>query len=238
MEYNNSKEKEVFVDIESGVASGGADTRTCPHSGKKRGKKLLNKLTSGVLGINGSTKDEPSSNLGGLDKDSHEPVELLIHKGPGDQESHELLPLIEKKHEKKRWKNGKSKKAANKPPLPPKGPSLDAADMKLVRDISLHATKRRERIERMKALKKRKAAKESSPSSTGTMSAMIITILFFLVIIFQGLGSMKSSTETSLGAHEPGVETKSLISVEFYNHTYSTNRSPVQDSGPLDRMVG
>ncbi|CAA3015176.1 Hypothetical predicted protein [Olea europaea subsp. europaea] len=75
-------------------------------------------------------------------------------------------------------------------------------------------------------------------ASESTISAMIITILFFLVIIFQGLGSTRSLTETSLGAHEPGIETKSLISVEFYNHTYSTNRSPVQDSGPLDRIVG
>lgn len=222
MEYNSSEEKEVVVDIESGGASGVADTRTGPQLGKKQGKKLLNKLTSGVLGLNGSTKDEPSSNLRRLVKDSYEPVQLLIDRGPGDQQNHELLPLIEKTHEKERPKNGKSKKAAAKPPRPPKGPSLYAADMKLVRDISEHATKKHERIERMKALKKRKAAKKSSPSSTSTISAMIITILFFLVIIFQGLGSTKSLTETSLVAHEPGIDTKSLISVEFYNHTFST----------------
>ncbi|KAL2508562.1 uncharacterized protein Fot_32209 [Forsythia ovata] len=223
MEYNNSKEKEV-VDIESGGASGGANTGTRPNTGKKRGKKLLNKLTSGVLGLNGSTKLDPSidsdSNPGGLIKESHEPLELLIDKGICGQESQELLPLIEKKHEKERRKTGKSKKAA-KPPRPPKGPSLDAADMKLVREISEHATKKRERIERMKALKKMKAAKKSSPSSTSTIYAMIVTILFFLVIFFQGLGSRKSLTETSPGAPEPASETKSLISVEYYNRTFS-----------------
>lgn len=216
MEYNNSKEKEVVVDIDCGGASGGADTRTGPNSGRKRRKKLLNKITSGVLGLNGSTKDEASSNPGGLVKDFHEAVELLIDKGPDDRQSHELLPLIEKKHEKERRKTGKSKKAAAKPPRPPKGPSLDAADMKFVREISEHATKKRERIEQMKALKKMKAAKKSSPSSTTTISAMIVTILFFLVIIFQGLSSNKSLTETSLGTPEPAIETESLISVEFY----------------------
>ncbi|CAA2959910.1 lysine-specific demethylase PHF2-like [Olea europaea subsp. europaea] len=225
MEYNNSKEKEVVVDIDSVSASGGADTRTGPNLGRKRGKKLLNKLTSGVLGLNRSTKDEASSNPRGLGKDSHEAVELLIDKGPGDRQIHELLSLIEKKHEKERWKTGKSKKAAAKPPRPPKGPSLDAADMKLVREISEHATKKRERIDPMKALKM-KAAKKSSPSSTTTISAMIITILFFLVMIFQGLGSKKSLIETSLGAPEQAIETEGLISVEFYK---SREQVPLQD---------
>ncbi|CAA3027495.1 uncharacterized protein LOC111407698 [Olea europaea var. sylvestris] len=226
MEYNNSKEKEVVVDIDSGGASGGVDTRTGPNSGRKQGKKLLNKLTSGVLGLNGTTKDETSSNPRGLVKGSHEAVELLIDKGSGDRQIHELLPLIEKKHEKERWKNGKSKKAAAKPPRPPKGPSLDAADMKLVREISEHATKKREIIEQMKSLKKMKAANKSSPSSLTTISAMIITILFFLVMIFQGLGSKKSLTGTSLGAPEPAIETESLISVEFYK---SREQVPLQD---------
>lgn len=79
--------------------------------------------------------------------------------------------------------------SAKKPPRPPRGLSLDAADQKLIKEISELAMIKRARIERMKALKKMKAAKavsSASASSSGNFIAMMFTILFCVVILFQG----------------------------------------------------
>lgn len=72
----------------------------------------------------------------------------------------------------------------SKPPRPPRGPSLDAADMMLVKEISELAILKRKRIERMKTLRKVKREKPSSINSS--LFAMVVTILFLVVIIFQG----------------------------------------------------
>ncbi|KAG8389583.1 hypothetical protein BUALT_Bualt02G0244200 [Buddleja alternifolia] len=219
MEYRNSKEKEVIVDIESGETNLGADTKNDPNSGNKWGKKSLNKLVSRVLGLNGPSNIESDVISGGSIACSHEMTELTVDNNPGGH----LLPLIDKDHEKERRKTGKAKK----PPRPPKGPSLDAADMRLVKEISKTAMKKRERIERMKALKKMKAARMSSPSSSsssssgGTISAMIITVLFFLVIIFQGFGSSSSSKLIIAGAPQPAPETTGLTPLQFYETVLS-----------------
>ncbi|XVF66083.1 hypothetical protein PTKIN_Ptkin10aG0005700 [Pterospermum kingtungense] len=71
-----------------------------------------------------------------------------------------------------------------KPPRPPRAPSLDAADQKLIREIAELARLKRARIERMKALKKMKAAKATSSNSN--IFAMVFTVIFCLVIMFQG----------------------------------------------------
>jgi hypothetical protein len=82
----------------------------------------------------------------------------------------------------------KLKKNARKPPKPPRPPKgaliLDAADRKLVRELAELAMRKRARVERIKALKKMKAAKALSLNSG--LSAMVITLIFFLVITFQG----------------------------------------------------
>ena len=87
---------------------------------------------------------------------------------------------IEGKHKK-----GSNKKAS-KPPRPPRAPLLDAADHKLIRELTELAMLKRARIERLKALKKMRAAKSSSPSSSSSILAMVFTLVFCIVIIFQG----------------------------------------------------
>uniref|UniRef100_A0A7N0VHX3 Uncharacterized protein n=1 Tax=Kalanchoe fedtschenkoi TaxID=63787 RepID=A0A7N0VHX3_KALFE len=57
--------------------------------------------------------------------------------------------------------------------------------MKFVREVSELAMMKRARIERMKILKQKKADKRSS--SLGNILAMLITLIFCFVIIFQGL---------------------------------------------------
>ncbi|KAL6535671.1 hypothetical protein OROMI_027045 [Orobanche minor] len=104
-----------------------------------------------------------------------------------------------------------SAKKPPKPPRPSRGFSLDAADRKLVKEISELTLIKRARIERMKALRKIKAAKASSgsTSSSGNLIAMVFTILFFVVIIFQGCHPTSNSssdgvvgTQTRKGATE------------------------------------
>ncbi|CAI9774268.1 unnamed protein product [Fraxinus pennsylvanica] len=238
MEYNNLKEKGIVVDIESGGTSSDDDTGSDSVLGKKQAKELLKKIGSSSLGFNGSSEVEASLKskavLGEPGEESHESVRLLIEKSPGGLQNQDLMPVVEKRHEKERSKIGKSKKAS-KPPRPPKGPTLDAVDMRLVKEISVLATKKRERIERMKALKKMKAAKSSSssPSSCSTIPAMILTILFCLVIIFQGLGSRNSSPVIFPGAPEPAMMNKGLISVEFHSNGLSNYDSVPNSYSPV-----
>lgn len=90
--------------------------------------------------------------------------------------------------------------SAKKPPRPPKALSLGAADQKLINEIAELAMIRRARIERMKAMKKAKVSKASA--STGNILAMIFSIIFCLVIIFQGACHGRSSGVRFLGSPE------------------------------------
>lgn len=100
----------------------------------------------------------------------------------------ELSPEIVKNNKREKRKTTSAKKPC-KPPRPPRGVSLDAADQKLIKEIAELAMIKRARIERMKALKKMKAAKASSASasSSGNLIAMLFTVIFCLVVIFQGI---------------------------------------------------
>lgn len=96
----------------------------------------------------------------------------------------ESVGVLEPKKVKDKRKSTSSKKPP-KPPRPPRGLSLDAADQKLIKEISDLAMLKRARVERMKALKKMKAAKTSTSNSN--LYATLITVLFCLVIVFQGI---------------------------------------------------
>ncbi|CAA0824923.1 Unknown protein [Striga hermonthica] len=182
---------EVMVDIESGEARNESHTKTDSNSGSKLGKKTLNKLVGGVLGFKGLAESVgPTTNPDGICryKVDHDPIQVPAPK----------VEIENRKAEKF--------KKAPKPPRPPGNPSLNAADIRLIKEISKIATKKRERFERIKAFKKMKAARLplsssslssslSFSSSCSTISAMVVTILFFLPLIFQGLGGSTSSNE-------------------------------------------
>jgi hypothetical protein len=79
------------------------------------------------------------------------------------------------------------KKRSKKPPRPPRPPThlpLDVSDQKLLNELNELALLKRARIERMKALKKMKNAKHSS---TSNFCPMIVTVIFCLVILWQGI---------------------------------------------------
>ncbi|XP_047314568.1 uncharacterized protein LOC124918465 isoform X1 [Impatiens glandulifera] len=161
-----------------------------------------------------------------------------IHlKKLGDEEEEE-----EEKMKKKNKEKRKSMSSANynKPPRrPPRYPktalSLDAADQRLIKEISRIAMIKHARDERMKALKKMKAAKASSSSSTGNLFAMITTLLFCLVLIFQGMSSSKRLTINIQSPHPSWAAENHIVSVNDPSNTSSTT-SNATPSGSLDSL--
>ncbi|XP_041989539.1 uncharacterized protein LOC121791663 isoform X1 [Salvia splendens] len=236
------KEKEFVIDIENGDANGSKDS----SSDSTWGKKILKRIGSGILNLNGSVDDEAGvkSDVGTEEELDKETTKLLSDKARGGEEGEGVVPPVERDNErggegrappveKERRKGGKAKKAA-KPPRPPKGPTLDAADMRLLKEISRLAIKKRERMEHLKALKKNKSPKLSSPSSSSssssacssaaTISAMFVTIFFFLVLILRGLNASTSSTLIITGAPQPQPppQMRGLLPVQFYK-TFKSN---------------
>ena len=117
-----------------------------------------------------------------------EDVELLIDKNSEGKEGQQKAFVDRKDVEEKHIK--KNLRKPPKPPRPPRSLSLDASDQKLMKEITELAMRKRARIERHKALKKMRAAKTSSWSSS--LSAMVITIVFCLIIIYQGILAFRS----------------------------------------------
>ncbi|KAG6431349.1 hypothetical protein SASPL_109428 [Salvia splendens] len=98
------------------------------------------------------------------------------------------------------------KKKSSKPPRPPRGLSLDAADQKLIRELSELAMIKRAKIERTKVLKKMRAAKassSSSASSSGNLMALLFTFIFFAVVVLQGCHSsgVAHSSNSAIATH-------------------------------------
>ncbi|PSS28874.1 Pectate lyase 19 precursor [Actinidia chinensis var. chinensis] len=180
MDNIDSRSSDLDVDLESGGTTSEEDGIRDPSSYEKHVNKLLGRSWNGLVGPirggDGSGSNEKVLNPGDV---LVENVEIVSNKlGP------EMLNLVDKKMVKDKRKKTSST-VPSKPPRPPRGPSLDAADIKLVREFSELAALKRKRVERMKSLRKRKVEKASSCNSS--LFAMVVTILFCLVIIFQGL---------------------------------------------------
>lgn len=171
------RERDLAVDLESGGTTSDEDGPRDVVPGITKAKKLLGRVWKGEGALNSANHSELNSfdafvdHLGLLATDKKLGGEEKVGK--------------DVKREAPRKKSGKK---PPKPPRPPKSPSLDAADKKLVKEINELAMLKRARMERMKALKKMKAAKAaSSGSSISNLCAMVITILFCLIIILQGI---------------------------------------------------
>lgn len=229
MDHSASEER----DIESGGTGSEDELQSNFFLGNKRAKHMLGKLRSGFLGYNRYVKGECSSNTySKLDtcEDSYDNIDLVVDK---DLE-HSIEPLLEKKHMNGKRKNSIGK--SSKPPRPPKGPTLNVSDLKLVMEFSELAKKKRARIKRIKALRKMKAetASSSSPSASsssfsGSLAAMVVTLLFFVVILFQGILARHGSSTSLPGSPESATVAHGLISVSFFNST-SVSESIAQSS--------
>ncbi|XWS57419.1 hypothetical protein CRYUN_Cryun09bG0172600 [Craigia yunnanensis] len=167
MDKIDSRESDLIVDLECG------DTTSDEDEIKEHRLRHLPTQNESVL-INTISKNSFISEEG---------VKMI---NVGDNVRVETVPGRDSM-EKKKLGEKKTKRGSKKPPKPPRppgGPSLNEADIKLVREICQLSRLRRARYERIKTLKKMRADKASS--SKTNVFAMIITILFICVIIFQG----------------------------------------------------
>lgn len=183
-------------DLESGGTGSEDELSSESISSNKPERNVFGRLRSDFLGFEGYGKNGCSlstyNKSGNSSEVSHGNKDLLIDKDP--EQGIEPPPLLDK-HIKEKRKN--SIRMASKPPRPPKGPTLDILDLKLVTEISELSMKRRARIKRIKALKKMKAKMEtSSPSSslTCSLAVMVATLLFLIVIFFQGINVISWSS--------------------------------------------
>ncbi|CAK9187325.1 unnamed protein product [Ilex paraguariensis] len=183
MAHVDSSGSDLDIDLESGGTTSEEDVvRKDRDLSGEDANKLLGRVCNGFMGLEGSIR-----NVDGLisyDKMLNTD-EISIHSTEilSDKIGEQVINSVDKKKGNVKQKNPIFKKPP-KPPRPPRGLPLDAADIKLVKEISELAMLKRRRIERMKALKKMKAQKGTSFNSN--LFAMAITILFCLIIFFQG----------------------------------------------------
>ncbi|KAH9626862.1 hypothetical protein KSS87_002262 [Heliosperma pusillum] len=180
--------REFLVDLECG----GTITSEEEGSGEsgdtisscRRGRKTLVSRATSCNGVMSSESDTDSGDdlLNTKSNAGCGQIELVVDKCSGNEETEDVVAVLEKRSPGEPRKKQKMKKPS-KPPRPPKGPLLNASDLKLVKELSEIAARKRARIERMKALRKMKQTKR--PTYSSSLTALIITLLFFIVIIFQ-----------------------------------------------------
>ncbi|XP_044502460.1 uncharacterized protein LOC123223368 [Mangifera indica] len=203
MDHLASKERHLEADPESAEISE-ADRTKDTVSANRQTNRIISWIWTGQFSSDASVH----GNCGNLYCNSSkfgeavgENAELMMDKN-SEEEGNKKVGNSEKKCMEGKCKKTNSKMSP-KPPRPPKGPTLDAADQMLVREIAEIAARKHARIERVKALKKMKAAKASASNST--LLGMIITLVFCIIIVFQGLCSRNSSSLSVLGSPAPAV---------------------------------
>ncbi|KAK6260356.1 hypothetical protein QQP08_000435 [Theobroma cacao] len=239
MDHLFSRERDVEVDLESGGTTS-EDERIQDHvSSNSQAKRTFSRVWSDVLSFDRIGKGEcsinscsSSSSFGGVEGEN---MEFLVDKNSEGEESRDLVALAEKNFAEEKCKKTNSRKPP-KPPRPPKGPLLDAADQKLVREIAELAMRKRARMKRIKAMKKMNAAKVSSSSSS--LSALVITVLFCLVILFQGICSRRGASVLLEGSPAPAVgSSEGLISVQFYKSFPTTEKEDHDPPSLVEQQV-
>ncbi|CAI9771114.1 unnamed protein product [Fraxinus pennsylvanica] len=207
--------REVVIDVECDVnISRGAESPDLLDA--KLGKISSAKVCSAAVSLDGPVRGENGVSL-----------------SSSVNNTSDVSPVQEKNVRKEKRKSNSAKKPP-KPPRPPRGLSLDAADQKLIKEITELAMIKRARIERMKALKKMKAAKSSSmSSSSGNLIAMLFTLLFFIVIIFQGMSPRNNSATGFHGSTETNVGPESgFVVVHDHQDIFTHNTSSIGSGSP------
>ncbi|TKY54268.1 hypothetical protein E2542_SST18674 [Spatholobus suberectus] len=228
MDHRSAKDEDAEVDLESGLAVTGDDSKNVSAPGNtKQGKILFTKISYAGDCIKGVDRYSGCGNESNLTVVSMDMVKVTNKLYSVECAENNTPPVKEKRKKS-------SNKKAPKPPRPPRAPSLDAADHKLIREINELAMLKRARIERVKALKRMKAAKASS-SSSSSMFAMVFTVVFCIVILLQGMSSGKSSVATFQGSPVPaGVTEGGLIDVQ---HQLNPSSSDPNAAGLESRKI-
>lgn len=228
MDHIISRESDLEVDLESCRSVSGEARNNNSTLDAKAGNVLFTSVCNGDgeelskaengLNINSSIKDSDELTWGS--------VRVFVDEAT----------LVEKKKSKGKRKSTSTKKPP-KPPRPPRGLSLDAADQKLIKEIADLAMIKRARIERMKALKKMEAAKASTTSSVlnGSSIALLFTIFFFFLLLFQGI-SYRSSTMNLYDSVQSGSLRENRFLIVQENSNLSTSTAIVMGSGSSDKV--
>ncbi|XP_017216777.1 uncharacterized protein LOC108194336 isoform X1 [Daucus carota subsp. sativus] len=224
-------ERDFGVDLEAGETTSDQAERADNVSAAKLERIFFNKLCKGFDSVDALEKAGNGVSLGLSNGSVTSPqeVKLLV-----DEKVQATVVVDFKEH--KTGKEKRKTKSATKPPRPPRGLSLDAYDQKLIKEIAQLAMMKRARVERIKALKKIKAAKASS-SSSGNLFAMLFTIVFFLVILFQGVPSRSSETSFP-GSPESAIEDGSLLHGNYLNLSLTGTNvlRPVSPNSPARQI--
>ncbi|XP_074561231.1 uncharacterized protein LOC141817487, partial [Curcuma longa] len=214
MDRQRTIDREV-VDLECGMSSATHRQEGANEMGTsaEQGKNALNRESSGFVGIN-ELNGEQVPNITELPvTHAHSNAGAWLNRKEGE-ETASLLKLRDEEMKKKRCKK------PPKPPRPPTSTPLDATDLKMIREISELAMMKRARIERMK--NKMKNAKSSS--SNGNLCAMVVTIIFCLLLIWQGALSRDNSNINHHGSPESSVRVDGgFISLQFDKKDASVN---------------
>ncbi|XP_047071919.1 uncharacterized protein LOC124680950 [Lolium rigidum] len=221
MEAKGMNDRDTLIDLESGnnlvisEYSHGTDANF--------GVGLARTASNGASNL--ATKDDQNQHM-----DCSQPSTEAAARNGDDRKSEgeEKLGLLDSSGGEKA-----KKKRSKKPPRPPRPPTvlpLDASDQKLLNELNELALLKRARIERMKALKKMKNAKHSS---TSNFCPMIVTIIFCLVILWQGFFSRQAAGVSFHGSPESSVrEHNSLISIRFYKNRSSIRPQSLTSAAP------
>ncbi|TVU18033.1 hypothetical protein EJB05_34115 [Eragrostis curvula] len=220
MESKGVNGQDAMVDLESGSCAVVSEHNNLVDTSFTAGqaRTVHNGAWNGCVGANEGLKDDRNQHM-----DSSPPASDAATKSGDDRKSEgeEKLGLLDNSGGEKT-----KKKRSKKPPRPPRPPTLtplDVSDQKLLNELNELAVLKRARIERMKALKKMKNAKQGSSSSH--LCPLIITIIFCVVILWQGFCSRPGTTVSFHGSPESSIrEHSSLISIRFYKKNHSSIR--------------
>ncbi|KAL8120327.1 uncharacterized protein LOC141724701 isoform X2 [Apium graveolens] len=230
MDQHYPKERDFGIDLEAGDTTSDQTERADNVLAANLGRNLFNKLCHGSVSVNPPGKAGNGASLGSTNGvASPEEVKLLV-----DEKVQEEVVDMRDNIGKEKRKTVSANKPP-KPPRPPRGLSLDAYDQKLIKEIAQLAMMKRARIERIKALKKIKTAKASS-SSGGSLFAMLFTIVFCLVILFQGVSS-RSSVTSFPGSPESAkiAEDGSLLNGNYW-HSSMINTNVLSPGSPKKKF--
>jgi hypothetical protein len=215
------REEDYTIDLERGGSPAIDELPTpSPSTGGKLSNTFISKFRELMISNETENPAISSGNIVKMGEVSPENLKIAVDNKLEQEES------VGKKKNKKG--------SAKKPPRPPRGLSLDAADQKLIKEITEIAMLKRARVERMKAVKKMRASKASSSSSSGNVIAMLFTVLFCLVILFQGMCSGNSGVGFE-GSPKSSQGEGGLISVT--NHLNPYLNLPVSGSPSLVEQV-
>lgn len=237
MDNISSKEGHFDIDLEKGRLSGELSSSGRLVFGPIRMKPLYSEpINTELGGSNGLSKVEEGevlsvvSNCG--DGLGNVKSIVVVDKKEGEERSGGVS-------EKKQVREKPKAMSAKKPPRPPRGLSLDSADQKLIRELHELAKLKRARIERMKALKKAKEAKASS--SKNHLFATLLTVLFGLVLLFQGISSRTNSGANFHASPIPsGATESSVISIQQHPVPSTSNVNGPEYKSPrrVERVSG